>query len=671
MEELGVDSGSQSPFDAAPSDTPAEEGELPDWLQRVRSRQQSEQGEAGETGGAESPEAGDLPDWLSGPGDEPAAQEPSPGIPDWLSPGGEAALEKDHSVSGWLSGVDSQPGAQTPSSGTTDWLSGLGGEPAPLAVTGAAGEGAPDWLGQLPSEFAGATAASEPPTGAGVQPFGEAAFGDQEEPAPPAGDQAMPDWLSSLGAEAVVGSESTQKAPTSPAGSVPAFVMDQGEEEPSGEAFKTGEDLSGLTEGEPLSAMPEWISQVSAEQSFSAQGPGAEGEADADLAPAQLPTWLEAMRPVEAAAPTAPTMVEETDASVESAGPLAGLRGALPAEAEITRFRKPPVYSNKLLIDEKQQATIGLLQDLVAAEGQARPAPARAAISSQYILRIIIALALLGMVAYTLAFNTSLTPMPKPADIPAEVIDFQNRIGGLPADAQVLIAFDYEPAMAGEMESAAVAVFSQLNQKGASLTFISTSPVGPAMAESFLDRLGVRYGISYTNFTSLGYLPGGPAGLQAFARQPQLVTPHNLEGFVGEEEARVWAGPLAQGLAGFGMVIVMTENPDTARLWIEQVQPKLAQTTPLMMIISAQAEPMVRPYYNSASRQVGGMIVGLAGGAAYETATSYGDGPARRYWDALSASLLIAAILVLFGAVYNGVAVLLAQEETRKGEERA
>ncbi len=49
------------------------------------------------------------------------------------------------------------------------------------------------------------------------------------------------------------------------------------------------------------------------------------------LAPATLPSWLEAMRPMETFRPVVEIQPEE-EQQVEAAGPLAGLRGVLLAE---------------------------------------------------------------------------------------------------------------------------------------------------------------------------------------------------------------------------------------------------------------------------------------------------------------------------------------------------
>jgi hypothetical protein len=73
-----------------------------------------------------------------------------------------------------------------------------------------------------------------------------------------------------------------------------------------------------------------------------------------------------------------------------------------------------------------------------------------------------------------------------------------------------------------------------------------------------------------------------------------------------------------------------------------------------VMVLSAQAEPLVRPYYEAIPRQIQGMVTGLAGGAAYERSMGR-DGLARRYWDSYSTGIAVAGLLILVGGIFNAL----------------
>ena len=109
-----------------------------------------------------------------------------------------------------------------------------------------------------------------------------------------------------------------------------------------------------------------------------------------------------------------------------------------------------------------------------------------------------------------------------PVGMPSEVIDAVHVAQSIPDGAPLLVAFDYEPARAGEMETAAAPMFDQmLLLHHPHLTFISTSETGAILTERFISGplAGHNYqsGVEYLN---LGYLPGGQMGIHAFAQNP-------------------------------------------------------------------------------------------------------------------------------------------------------
>jgi hypothetical protein len=465
---------------------------------------------------------------------------------------------------------------------------------------------------------------------------------------PPEEESSLPDWLTKL--------ETTASDQVAGSG-VPALILDDEEE---ALAFAGTQKLEVPPE-QDISAVPDWLNQIAAQEEQAEGAAPVEGELEPELAAAQLPSWLQAMRPVEAAAPSVPA-AEEGAKLVEKVGPLAGLAGILPAEPEFAHLSKPKSSLVKLQVSDNQQTHITLLENLLAEEGQPKPLTARPVITSQYFLRLLIALVVLVSVIAPLWLNRQLLPMPDPSGVSKEVFDFNRAVAGLSSGAPVLIAFDYEPSFSGELDALAAAAVTEAAEQGAQLVMISTNPTGPILAERFMS---VRLANNDANYINLGYIPGGAAGLLAFAQNPREVSPFDLRG------ARVWeTAPLASvnSLSDFAMVMVMTENPDVARSWIEQVQPFLGTVDkPMLMVLSAQAEPMVRPYYETDPRQVNGMISGLAGGAAFES-ISGAEGGARLYWDAFGAGLIIAAALILLGGIASLVLALLSKSDKSEVE---
>ena len=114
-------------------------------------------------------------------------------------------------------------------------------------------------------------------------------------------------------------------------------------------------------------------------------------------------------------------------------------------------------------------------------------------------------------------------------------------------------------------------------------------------------------------------------------------------------------------------MVVISNDSDTARIWVEQVQP-LLDGTPLVMVLSAQAEPMVRPYYGTQDAPVQGIISGIKGGATYELVA--GENLGQVYWDPFSVGLIIAVGSILVGGSINVISTLLTRGKTKEGEAR-
>lgn len=662
---------------------------LPDWLKDLRPSQgnigdetEGMEGQAGDSG--ESEPNADAPDWLSRiqPSSEPASEPIPPAeLPDWLTGLGtpEPPSEPlDVSNEEPIPSRASEPAAA--SEGLPDWLSNLGKEKssqqenkseelnwdflgtAPEKETGFGNEAAEEPLQEMLNAEAESQQSAAPeaaPDQIEAQPAGEPAVSEPASvPTMPLPSEDMPDWLKRL---------ETQSPPKAPGPSVPAFI----EEERAPGAAPQPEEPAPIPETPDLNELPDWISQVPSEAEAAAEEPSVEPSAETPekpnqtegITPAELPGWLQAMRPVEAAAPVLPEAAGLT--RVEKAGPLAGLRGALSVESGTLATQKPKVYSIKLQVTENQQAHMALMEELLKTEGESKPVAARKAAGTQVILRILVALVLFLAVLAPLWLNTSIAPLPGADTASPEVMDASRLVSALAPGSLVLLAFDYDPGLSGEMDIATKTLVEQLMSKNAYLTIASTSLSGPLLAERILNGISQTNGSPYSSVTNLGYVPGGASALLSLAKNPRQVLPYDLRSI------DIWVNSPLQNvktLADFAMVVVFTEKADTARNWVEQAQPTLrAKNVPLLMVVSAQAEPMVLPYYETTPKQVSGMISGLPGFAAYENISGQ-SGLSRTYWDAFGSGMLVAAgLLILGGLLYGGIAGF-SQQKRAEGE---
>ncbi len=612
----------EAPTEPTPAmeETPAPAGEtLPDWLSDLEEESPAEPAPAMGEGEAPTSAEETLPDWLSGLEEETPA-EPAPTVEETPSPAEETLPD-------WLSDLEEESPAEP--------VPAMGEGEAPTSAE----ETLPDWLSGLEEETPAAPApAAEPPT--------EPSSGEPQ-------DTGL-DWLAEI-----EGEEPTSALPSvSPFDlSAPAEEGTAGEtlpaipEEPGAEGAALPAVPGSPEEEFALDELPDWLDTLAPEAlaGLEEEEPPAAAEGAETLAPGALPDWLEAIRPEDAALEAAlPLTVEEEEVPevAETKGPLAGLSGVLPAEA-IPRPRKTGAAASRLLLSEEDARYAEVLQAVVAEESQVTAPSRRWRWLPQRVLRITIALVLL-VVAWLPSVFGGLVP-PLPEGIPPEVMATNRLISALPAQPPVLLAVDYNPAWRAEMEAAAEPVVDHLMVRGARLAVLSTQPMGPALAEHFihgpLGSHGYREGEQYVN---LGYLSGGMAALQHLAASPMAAAPWSIQGYAA------WETPPLAGvhrLSDFALVMVITDDPDIARAWVEQVQPHLGDT-PLVMVVSAQAEPLVRPYYESQPPQVQGMVTGLMGGLAYMRLTGrLGEGV--QYWGGFTWGIWAAILLLVLGGLYN------------------
>ena len=617
----GTSAGNTAPAWMAPQEPAPEKDELADWLSRAdqfpasasaplpASEQPAESAASTSSTSTPSP-ASDKPNWLnnlqslrSSFETLPASSEEQPALsqPDELpaSPSPQSAPVEPAEIPDWLKAFDQ--GSSTPStysSTTPDWLKGI----APQSETSSKIE-------PPQPEAPPATVPSETDK---PKPFAEPTRTD------------IPDWLSSY-------------APPGPQlpGSMPAFVDGSLEN-------VNVEDLTASLQA------PDWLSGSPAEstnQVSDEANPPVAAQAGEDIALAALPSWVQAMRPVESALPSSIPQ-SSRDSFLEAGGPLAGLQGVLP----VGIFRptsKPKTYSMKLNATSDHQTQVALLEQVLAAETAPIPMKASSVIMSQQVLRWMITVLMFLAVGGILFSGSKIFGLP--ARIPNDQAEMAiSAIGKIPVGAPVLVVFDYEPSLSGEMQAVAEPYLNRLLLlKHPRVAILSSSPTGSALAESFIaGPLAERSYKSGKQYIDLGYLPGGLAGIYDFARNPTAVMPLNADG------APAWQAAPLQGIthfSDFASVILLTDSAETGRVWIEQAGPMHGNSS-LVVISSSQAGPMLMPYF--ASGQIDGLVNGLNDASKVEQANGQA-GLAGRYWDAYSVGLLLAAGLILLGGLWN------------------
>lgn len=400
--------------------------------------------------------------------------------------------------------------------------------------------------------------------------------------------------------------------------------------------------------------LPGWLTSASTDSAFE--------DFEEELSHGELPGWVEAMRPVVES--TDATGLSEDEDYIENYGPLAGIPSVLPAEAEVAfdpeRAARKPL---DLFATKNHQDYVNILKKLISDENKTKIIQKPAPVATQRVLRWLIAIILLVTTTGTIVFGGILDADP-PTTAQVQNTGYgalYEQIESLYDGQPVLIAFDYQPASAGELHTAAAGVVDHLMKQGTYLSFISTQPTGPALADHFLATTQEQHKYIHTQqYINLGYLPGESAGLLSFVIAPKQIIPLAFDG------SNAWGSPpllRVDSINDFAMILVITDDPDTAKIWIEQVATFL-EDTPLNMVVSALAEPLIQPYFRSSPQLVKGYVSGIIDSMNYEQLLKRPN-LATTAWLPFNLGIIITVGTMFIGGLANGVLSLFSRHRAR------
>ena len=592
---------------------------------------------------------GDLPDWLSDDAGSPPVVEEKQGVVE------DALISSDENLPDWMSTLESVDDSVAEESTESDSSSSVSDDE-------------PEWLSALPADEFSAqgveNAVEAEASSQAFEPSAESMEGIE--------DADIPDWLSKMGKPATGPLDAAKLEDTPTGEEKPDWLeglstVDKEETEslPSVAAFLTDDTTDDAEDDIFGIETPDWLSSLGPED-VDDEFPADETEvSDESAGGAELPSWVQAMRPVaDVVADSSKTSDEQL---VAESGPLAGLSGILPANPGLGRLNKPRAHSIKLQVGESQQSSAAILEELLAKESQPSPFKAPRKTSSIPLLRWLIAALLIFGVVTSLLSQTEMVTSPELAA--PEVEKAFEVAKSIPAGGRALVVFDYEAAFSAEMKTVAAPLIGQLMSRSEMLITLSTSPMGPALAENFLTETQSLYEFKAgVNYIDLGYLPGDASAMLGFVTNPRAMVSKKID------EKSVWEFPPLQNIrnfSDFSVILILTDDVEKGRNWVEQSTLALGESnTPLLMAVSAQAEPMIYPYYDSG--QIDGLVSGLSGGATYERLkeakglAQEQDGLARKYWDSYSVGLFLAEILIAIGAMVNFLAALKSGQRSKE-----
>ena len=644
-------------FEAPSNEIPAGDTDTPDWLRQMETVENLNTPPASGDVYNDAPELSiEGPDWLRGMEEKPQSADSPVDAGSGSGKSEPPALVSTGELPSWLN--DQVDNAPPPTQETTPkWLK----KEAPASVTGEL----PAWLASSEETVRIPSTPKEKAPSEPVQAQNDA-LGD------------LPDWLKASAPQSTLFEEPAQVSAAEPADAsfdtpdwLNTFKSVEEEPQPAPASEKeipfdmpsafVAENQSAENVDSLFTEMPDWLSNAM----DLPDSPTPITNTDA-IAPGELPSWVQAMRPVDEAPSSLSSSLSfaglSSDQTLESRGALAGLQGVLPAVPGFTPTSKPKPYSIRLQASDEQLAHAELLEQILAAETAPVPIASFSSLRTSRSLRWFLLVVVFAAVVSGLMLGTPLFSLP--VGVPREIGSAMEISRSLPQGAPVLVAFDYEAARVGEMEAAAAPFFDQMILNShPNFTFISSNESGSLLAERFVaGPLADHYKNSGFTYSNLGYLPGGQLGIRAFAQWPRSTSP--LDMYLQP----AWASTpneLTSLPQLFMAMVLITDNADAARAWIEQTQDTRG-SLPVIVITSAQAAPMIQPYYES--QQVRGMVAGLYGGAVFEQNKPGTIKTARNYWNAYSLGMLLAMSLVLGGGLWNFVLGLRDRASAREAK---
>jgi hypothetical protein len=327
--------------------------------------------------------------------------------------------------------------------------------------------------------------------------------------------------------------------------------------------------------------------------------------------------------------------IEDT---VEERGKLAGLRGAI----QVMPLIAAPLATTPktdYTISKEQQQQISILEGLVDAESVIEDSVAVQSQPSQSVrMRVVLGSALLILILVGLIVPSSTDLLSgaavRPPNDAAEDMYLEiNNSSGTP----ILVAFDYTPAMAGELDPIANALLEQMVENKSPVFTISQSAAGSEVAAIVSEQ------VNGLEWTQLGFLPGEAVGLRSFSEC--LRDSAQCDSIFGQD----LSDEIQQSLAEVTLIVLLTSDRDSLVAWLEQVGTQI-EDSGIVAGVTQALGPVIIPYL--ASGQLEGALDGYLALVAYERYLLSSDTQSNNNITGLTLALWFGVATLIAGTIY-------------------
>lgn len=256
------------------------------------------------------------------------------------------------------------------------------------------------------------------------------------------------------------------------------------------------------------------------------------------------------------------------------------------------------------------------------------------------------------LVAVSLPILFPITFEEKPTPVVQRIFD---KVESLPAGSHILMSFDFDPAMAPEVQPMADAFMRHCLTKGHKIIFMSLWATGQALMANSLDRVLNRefsdrtYG---TDYAVLGYKAGNEGVLNVIITDIRKMYPADLN---GKPLDSLPIFSRIRSCKDFDLILQVGGGQPGSKEWVLFVGDP--GNVPIASGVAAVTAPLLYPYY---PRQLIGILGGVKGAAEYEYAlfTRYPQfrevpAPANRMMGPQTlAHVVVMAFIVIGNVVY-------------------
>lgn len=375
-------------------------------------------------------------------------------------------------------------------------------------------------------------------------------------------------------------------------------------------------------------------------------------ETGQEIQPGELPSWLKAMRPLEAVAPIVSRTKESRQ--IEKSGPLAGLQGVLSSHQFNHLSAPPPIQSISVEISEKQKKQIEILDKLFLLEEKPIAKVKQKRNPIEKFIQFIIPITLILSIIYSIYFSP--TNLNKPTIFPSETVRFATIVNGLllnqTSPPKILTIVESDGASYAELSIITKSLLERLMLKNSYLSIISTNPNGSLLATKLIqDTASQSNTYDFNNMANFGYLPGGQNGVQSFIQSPtDTIT-------LDTNNESIWEKPALADISTFShfdAVLIITDDSESAKTWIEQIH-LLKPGTTTLVAATVQALPLLKPYVDS--NQIDGMVGGLYGSYSYSDLIQSDTALHAQYWKMQKAGITVFMIIFLLGGIWQLIVI--------------